>query len=250
VNTLARIRGIPRSQRQIIVDVANAKLWMYEDGRPVDSMRVVVGKATDQTPFLAGYLRYAILNPYWNVPPGMVEKNIAPNVLRRGPAYLRDGGYQALSDWSDNPTVLDPGKVDWSAVARGKLDLHVRQLPRVGNAMGEVKYEFPNPYGIYLHDTPEKGLMDKDARQFSHGCIRLEDAERLGRWLMGAQLQRETDKAEAKIDLPRPVPIYLTYLSAYPEQGHVAVGPDPYGLDAPKRSVMAAGQNKAPRLAR
>lgn len=249
VDNLARIRGIPTAQRQVIVDIASARLWMYEDGRPVDSMRVVVGRTTDRTPLLAGYLRYAILNPYWNVPAKLVSKNIAANVLRRGPAYLSRGGYQVLSDWSDNPSLVDPRKVDWSAAAGGKLDLRVRQLPRPGNAMGKVKFEFPNQFGIYLHDTPEKELMKKDARQLSAGCIRLEDAERLGRWLMRGQLPPQSELPETRVDLPRPVPIYLTYLTAHAEQGSIALGPDPYGIDAVKPSFglqefSSAGRTK------
>lgn len=249
MRNLARVRGIPTASRQIVVDIASARLWMYEDNRPVGSMRVVVGRPTTQTPFLAGYVRYAILNPYWNVPAELMRKNIAPNVLRRGPSYLAAGGYQVLSDWSDKPTVLDPREVDWKAAASGDLDLRVRQLPRQGNAMGKVKYEFPNAYDIYLHDTPEKGLMQKEARQFSAGCIRLEDAERLGRWLMQGQMPSGADSPETRVDLPRPVPIYLTYLTVQPDQGGLALASDPYDLDQAKRRSLAGGQfDSSPRI--
>ncbi|RYD68832.1 MAG: hypothetical protein EOP84_29615, partial [Verrucomicrobiaceae bacterium] len=156
VANLARLRAIPGKQRHVLVDVASARLWMYEDDRVVDTMRVVVGKPSTPTPLMAGYIRYAIHNPYWNVPPEMVSKNIASNVLSRGTTYLKAAGYQILSDWSDNPSLLDPKSIDWIAASRGKLDLRVRQLPGAANSMGEVKFEFPNPQGIYLHDTPEQ----------------------------------------------------------------------------------------------
>lgn len=232
IGSLARLRGIPNARRHILVDVASARLWMYENGKVVDTMRVVVGKATSQTPLLAGYVRYAITNPYWNVPTDMVSRTIAPNVLSRGPGYLKKGGYQVLSDWSASPKVVDPRTVDWHAVQKGDLELRVRQLPAAGNFMGKVKYEFPNPYGIYLHDTPQKDLMQKDARQFSNGCIRLEDAERLGRWLMQGDLPDAGASPEHRTDLPRPVPIYITYLSARLDSGNLATGLDPYGLDS------------------
>lgn len=243
ISSLSRIRGIPNFPRHVLVDVASARLWMYENGRPVDSMRVVVGKPTTRTPFLAGYIRYAITNPYWNVPPEMVSQNIASNVLGRGVPYLKAGGYQVLSDWSDAPKVVDPRTVDWRAAKRGELDLRVRQLPTAGNFMGKAKFEFPNPQGIYLHDTPQKDLMRRDARQLSGGCIRLEDAQRLGRWLMGRDLPAG-DSPENKIDLPEPIPIYITYLTAEVDQGEIALGPDPYGLD-PTKPSLAAGKVKS-----
>lgn len=250
IATLARLRGIPSEGRQVLVDVANARLWMYEDGRPVDSMKVVVGKAETQTPFMAGYIRYAIFNPYWNVPANLVTSSIAKNVLSQGIGYLKYGGYQVLSDWSDNPSVVDPHTVDWHAAARGELDLRVRQLPRGRNFMGRVKFEFPNQQGIYLHDTPDKNLMLKDARQFSNGCIRLEDAERLGQWLMRGTPDPQSDTPELKVDLPQPVPIYVTYLTARAEQGHIALGPDPYGVDAANRPALALGPDRQASLSR
>jgi L,D-transpeptidase YcbB len=233
VKTLERLRSIAPTERHILVDSASATLWMYEGGRAVDSMKVVVGKpaANTQTPIMAGYVRYAIFNPYWNVPEDLVVKNIANNVLNRGAGYLKTSGYEVLSDWTETATVIDPTKVDWKAAARGELDVRVRQKPRFGNAMGAVKYEFPNPMGIYLHDTPEMHLMKLKDRHKSSGCIRLEDADRLGRWLFGGDVPEATDAPEQRVDLPALVPIYVTYLTALPEEGQLAVLPDSYGLD-------------------
>lgn len=247
MGSLARLRGIPNARRHILVDVASARLWMYESGKAVDTMRVVVGKAATRTPLLAGYVRYAITNPYWNVPEDMVSATIARNVLSRGPGYLKGSGYQVLSDWSDSPNVVDPRTIDWRAAQRGELDLRVRQLPTAGNFMGKVKYEFPNPYGIYLHDTPQKDLMQKDARQLSNGCIRLEDAQRLGRWLMQGELPDAGGRPEHKVDLPRPVPIYITYLSARADNGDIALGPDPYGLDSGPALATGASRSEISR---
>lgn len=231
--TLERLRAIPAPQwsRHIVIDAASARLWMYEDDRPVDSMRVVVGKPDSQTPVMAGYVRYAILNPYWNIPDDIVRSRIASGVLNGGVRYLSARGYEVLSGWREDAELLDPGKVDWRKVRDGTLEVRVRQRPSATNAMGKVKYEFPNPLGIYLHDTPEKNLLHEDARQFSSGCIRLEDAERLGRWLLGRELPAEGTEPERKLDLPQPVPIYITYLTAHADGESIAVGPDPYGRD-------------------
>lgn len=238
---LARIRAIPATPRHVLVDAAGARLWMYENGRAVDSMKVVVGKPSQQTPLMAGYVRYAIFNPYWNVPTEMVTKTIATNVLRRGVGYLKTSGYQVLSDWSENAQLLDPTKVDWRAAAKGEIEVRVRQVPRATNAMGKVKYEFPNQLGIYLHDTPERALLQKDTRQLSGGCIRLEDAARLGRWLLrGAPVPQGTEP-EQRVDLTEIVPIYLTYITAEVSGGQLAVRPDPYGLDAPRPGLADRG---------
>jgi murein L,D-transpeptidase YcbB/YkuD len=201
-------------------------------------MRIVVGKPDTPTPLMAGYIRQAVLNPYWNVPEHLVRQTIAAGVLSQGIGYLRTRGYEVLADWSDDPERLDPAKIDWRAVARGEREVRVRQNPGATNAMGAVKYEFPNPQGIYLHDTPDKKLLLEDARQFSNGCIRLEDAERLGRWLLGGALPSAANP-ETRVDLRQPVPIYITYLTVQPDGDRLALGADPYGLDGTARSGLA-----------
>ena len=238
--SLQRVRAMPAPpwSRHIVIDIAGARLWMYEGDRPVDSMRIVVGKPETPTPIMAGYIRQAVVNPYWNVPENLVRKTIAAGVLGQGMRYLRVRGYEVLSDWSDEPELLDPATVDWRAVSRGDLEVRVRQKPNDLNAMGSVKFEFPNPMGIYLHDTPDKKLLLEEARQFSNGCVRLEDADRLGRWLLGGALPTATDP-ETRVDLAQPVPIYITYLTVTQEGGSLAMGADPYGLDGAGLSNLA-----------
>jgi len=233
---LARLRSIPSLQqgRHVLVDIAGARLWMYEDGQPVDSMKVVVGKPDLQTPLMAGFIRHAVHNPYWNVPDDLVKNNIAANVLDHGLGYLKDRGYQVLDGWTADAKVIDPKTVDWLAVHKGLRNVHVRQLPGGDNFMGAVKFEFPNPQGIYLHDTPDLHLMKEPARQLSSGCVRLEDAGRMHRWLMGTAMPKSSRKAKAEqiALLPEPVPIYITYLTVQPQGGNLAFLDDPYSLDA------------------
>jgi len=241
IRNLERIRQIPPQPtgRHVLVDTASARLWMYEGDRLVDSMRVVVGKPENPTPSMSGWIRYAIANPYWNVPKELVRKTIANNVLSQGVPYLKNRGYQVLSGWEEDARLLDPTTIDWRAVRRGDVDVRVRQLPGGPNAMGEMKFEFPNPLGIYLHDTPEKGLLTEEARYFSAGCVRLEDAKRLGKWLMEGALVADSTP-EKRIDLPEPVPIYITYLTARAEGDRIAAGPDPYGRDGAEALAIAA----------
>jgi len=239
---LDRVRAIPAipSGRHVLVDTASARLWMYEDGKPVDSMKVVVGKPELQTPQMAGFIRHAILNPYWHVPDDLVQTTIATAVLERGVGYLRSGGYQVLDDWRPDAEAVDPRSVDWRAVHEGRTRVHVRQLPGGSNFMGKVKFEFPNARGIYLHDTPDKHLLKEEARQLSSGCVRLEDAGRMHRWLMGKPIPGKVAGPEQVVNLPELVPIYITYLTAMPEGQQIAFHPDAYGKDG-MQLVAAAG---------
>jgi len=244
MTNLARIRAIPAAPpggRYVLVNAAAAQLWMYENGKPVDTMKVVVGKADHQTPMMSGYIRYAILNPYWNVPADFSRDKIAPAVVRQGSSYLKARGYQVMSDWTPEATVIDPSSVNWRAVADGGINLRVRQLPGVANSMGKVKFEFPNALGIYLHDTPQQNLMTEQARQFSSGCVRLQDAPRLGRWLFRGAMP-VGDETEERVDLPQVVPVYITYLTVQPgENGQLALLDDPYDRDkGGQRTLQAA----------
>jgi|GEM_PF-200328 len=235
---LERARVLPGPMtRHIVVDAAAARLWLYKDGEQQGTMRVIVGQPTQQTPMLAGMMRYATLNPYWNVPSDLVQNRIAPKVLD-GQSF-KGMNYEALSDWTANATILDPKKIDWKAVAAGQ-DLRVRQLPGRSNAMGRMKFMFPNDLGIYLHDTPDKALFDKPGRRFSSGCVRLEDAPALGKWLFGKALVAESDAPEQHIPLPEPVPVYLTYLTVAPTETNIAFIDDAYGRDEAPTAQFAA----------
>ena len=239
---LERARAIPANPaaRYVLIDAAGARLFMYENGRVVDTMRVVVGKPTQQTPMIAGLLSSAILNPYWNVPPDLVRDRVAAGVRKEGLRYLRTGGYQVLSDFSDTPEVLDPTTVDWKAVAAGTTEIRVRQLPGNVNFMGKMKINFPNELGIYLHDTPDKGLLKEDVRQASSGCVRLEDASRLGRWLFGRTLDPTPGAVEEVVPLDQPVPVYITYLTTALENGELVFRDDNYRRDPPLLAALQA----------
>ena len=240
LTSLERARDMPLQHKYVMVDAAAARLYMIQDGRIVDSMRVAVGKPGEstQTPMLASTIYYATVNPYWHVSDELIRSLIARNVLTQGLGYLQQQGYQVMpADESDN-TILDPAKVDWHAVADGSLKIRVRELPGPRNSMGRVKFGFPNQYDIYLHDTPVKGVFASDDRTVSHGCIRLEDAQRLEQWLMDGS-QPDTTAAEQQVPLPAPVPIYVTYLTAQVRDGQLTYLDDIYGRDAGATQVVA-----------
>ena len=232
---LERLRALPNElgRRFILVDAASARLWMFERGQPVDSMRVIVGRPDAQTPAMAAMMRYVLLNPYWNVPVDLARNRIAAGYRSGGAGWLREKGYQVLSNWSDNATVIDPSTVDWGAVAAGRRDIRVRQLPGPDNFMGDIKFEMPNNLGIYLHDTPDRHLFDQPGRQFSSGCIRLEDPQRLARWLFGRMPSTNSPAPEQRVNLPRPIPVYVTYLTAAPSEQGITFSEDTYRRDGP-----------------
>ncbi|MGI8610902.1 MAG: L,D-transpeptidase family protein [Sphingomicrobium sp.] len=232
---LERARRLPLATdrgRYILVDVGAAKLSLYENGRTVDSMKVIVGKAETATPMMAAQMRYASVNPYWNVPPEMVISLIAPNVLKQGMTYLKDRRYEVLADWSDEAQAIDPTTVDWPAVAAGRTVIRVRQLPGGGNSMGQVKFMMPNDFGIYLHDTPNKALFAEEDRWVSNGCIRVEDAQRLSAWLMGGLPRSPDPDRPLRVNMPEPVPVYITYLTAAAAPTGIVFRNDPYKRDA------------------
>ena len=239
---LDRVRAMPFQERYVMVDAGSARLWMVQDGRIVDSMKVIVGKPATPTPMVASTIYYATLNPYWNVPQDLVQKLIAPRVLDQGLTYLKDHSYEVLSDYGSDAEPIAPTKVDWRAVAAGTQVVKVRQRPGPANSMGQMKFGFPNSYDIFLHDTPRKELFAEASRDVSNGCIRLEDAERLGRWLLGREPSTASAQPEQHMLLPKPVPIYVTYLTAQADTGQLTYLDDAYGQDARATASVASLQ--------
>ncbi|MBA3527634.1 MAG: L,D-transpeptidase family protein, partial [Sphingomonas sp.] len=206
---MERARRLPAPgelKRHIIVDAGSARVLMYENGSLVDSMRAVVGSYKTQTPMMAAQIRYAIVNPYWNVPPDLNVTMVAPAVLAHGLRYLTERKYQVFAAGDRR---LDPATVDWQAVKNGQLLLRIRRGPGPGNSMGDIKFMMPNDLGIYLHDTHEKSVFDKDDRWVSNGCVRVEDAQRLATWLFGAMPKGGDPDVEERVDMAEPVPVFL-----------------------------------------
>jgi murein L,D-transpeptidase YcbB/YkuD len=243
---LERARALPAGpQRYVVVNAAQQRLYMYEDGKPVDSMVVVVGKPKWPTPMLTAYIRYAALNPYWYVPPDLAGEDVGQFVVKQGLKYLDKMGYEVVSDWTPDPTIIDPKTIDWKGVVDGKTEVMIRQKPGPENFMGRIKFMFPNQFGVYLHDNPRRELFKQSTRYFSGGCVRLEDAWRLSRWLFGRELTWEGAGTEQPVPLAQPVPVYITYLTAMPDGQSIAYYDDAYGRDAAKLAGSSAASTAA-----
>ena len=241
---LERSRIIPGNGKYILVNTAEQRLHLYENGQDVGSMKVVVGKKEEfglPTPIIASTMYYAIANPYWHVPEHLIRKTAAPAVVKQGEAYLKSRGYEVISDFSEHPQILPASSVDWKAVVAGTAKVILRQKPGGQNSMGRMKFPFPNREGIYLHDTPTKEYFALANRAKSNGCIRVEDYRRLSSWLFGRDVAASGTAPEQHIALPRGVPVFVTYLTMVPTPTGMASFEDRYGWDRP--GVLAGGMD-------
>lgn len=228
---LDRVRSLPAKGRFLLVDSGSSMLTLYQDGEQIDSMKVITGTEELPTPLIASFMYYITYNPYWHAPDHLVRKTIAPNMIHFGMSYFKSHGYHVIADWSENPTIIDPASIDWKAAAAGSLHLKIMQDPGPLNSMGILKFPFPNPQDIYLHDTPDHAKFALSNRNLSNGCVRVEDAKRLGRWLLGHEPVSPGSTPETRVQLPGPTPIFLTYITAQVKDGKLSYLPDLYGWD-------------------
>jgi L,D-transpeptidase YcbB len=237
---LDRARSIPAHGRFVLVDAGDQRLTMFENGQPIDSMKVIVGTNQLPTPLISSVMYYVTYNPYWHAPDHLVRKTIAPTALKQGMKYLKSHGYHVIDEWSMDAKEVDPATVDWKGAAAGNVHLLIRQDPGPLNSMGNLKFPFPNTQDIYLHDTPGKELFAKDVRNLSNGCVRVEDARRFGRWLLGQDPIAPGKDPELPVQLPKGVPIVLTYLTAQVADGKLTYLNDFYGWDTAGAPSLAA----------
>lgn len=235
---LQRARVLPASGRYLFVNPAAAELMLVENGEVKDKMRVVVGTAMTPTYPMASRIYFAILNPYWNVAEDLVKKIVAPRVVAQGLGYLKKSNYEAVDKYGEGATVIPASSIDWKAVLAGTEKVKMRQKPGTLNSMGKMKFPFANDFGIFLHDTANKPQFASDKRANSNGCIRLEDASKMSRWLFGTEPKPSGDIPDETVRLPEPINIYVAYLTAAPTGRGVEYAKDVYSLDP---VVTAAG---------
>lgn len=243
---LARARALPAAPRgkHVVVDAAGARLWMYDGNARVGTMKVVIGRPDMPTPVMSGVIRHVVVRPYWNLPVDIVRDSIAPEVVRTGLQVIRERDLEILSDWTPTAQQVAARSVDWRAVAAGARELRVRQRPGPGNMMGRIKFMLPNDLGIYLHDTPKRSDFAQGDRAKSSGCVRVEDAGRLAQWLFDGESPMAKKGVDRTVDLPKPVPVYISYFTVSPDaEGAVRVA-DIYGRDAGPH--VAAMERTAP----
>jgi murein L,D-transpeptidase YcbB/YkuD len=226
----------------VIVNIAGFRAYLYRDRKPVWSTRVVVGKTYHKTPVFRSEMKYVVFNPTWTVPYSIATKEMLPRI-RRDPTYLASRNFD-VKDRDGN--LIDPDDVNWSQVTRRNFAYTFVQRPGIANALGEIKFIFPNQYSVYLHDTPSKSLFAKAERTFSHGCIRVERPFDFADALLQPdgwdqpkiQAERETRKTRT-VFLSKPLPVLLLYWSAeVGEDGQIHFYDDVYERDQKIRAAL------------
>jgi murein L,D-transpeptidase YcbB/YkuD len=190
-------------------------------------------------------MSYVQFGPYWNVPRSIADGEILP-LARHDRAYLERNGYEIVRGWGDDAPVVDPWNL--SDAALGASPYRVRQRPGPGNALGRVKFMFPNDFAVYLHDTPAQALFDRRVRAYSHGCVRVGDPAALARFALAAHTGWNADRVDETLRngrrvravLPQKIPVYLIYLTAFEQDGSVAFRDDLYDLDGPLTRALSA----------
>ncbi len=227
-------------KRYILVNVPEYKLYVIENGKTIYQTRVVVGKKKHKTPVITSEISEFVLNPYWNVPSSITKNEIIPK-LQEDPEYLVKNDMKVISRLNNKNYFLDPEFVDWATIDPEIAPLRIRQDPGKKNALGRVKFVFPNDHKVYLHDTPSRSLFARNSRAFSHGCVRVENPFELAEVLLSnsetwtkEDLHYFANRSKTKvIKLDQPIPIHITYLTAWAdEQNIVHFRPDIYKRDS------------------
>jgi len=243
---LERWRWLPQSlgEEYILVNIAGFRMDVVSGGDRVMRQRVIVGQPYRRTPVFAGRMTYLVLNPSWEVPHRLAVRDKLPEILN-DPEYLSRLGFTVLQAWGAEERKVNPDEVAWQTLSPSHFPYRLRQAPDPENALGRVKFMFPNEHSVYLHDTPTRGLFAEEARAFSSGCIRVEDPIELAEWLLGGPGRPQVmtsegihrvldDGKETTVQLGKPIPVNLLYWTVWAEDdGTVHYRHDIYGRDGP-----------------
>ena len=241
---LQRWRWMPRDlgERYVFVNVPAYQMQVVEGTSPVLAMRVIVGDPMHPTPLFNDEMTTIVFSPNWNVPESIIRKEMVPRLVD-DPGFLERQDIQVVGTSGD---VIDAESIDWgddSAIA----GLHFRQEPGPKNALGLVKFQFPNQFDVYMHDTPQDSLFNKPKRALSHGCIRLEDPVALARYVLRDRPEWTIERINAAMNAGREqgvplkddIPVHIGYFTAWVNpDGTVTYTDDPYKLDERQKSLM------------
>lgn len=248
IANMERYRWLPRDlgDYYVQVNIPEYLVRIFDAGEEVYQTRVVVGRPANETPVFSDRMDYFVVNPFWHVPPSIVANELLPQ-LRADPGYFVRGAFDVFY----RGTLVDPYAINWHAVTAGQVG--IRQRPGPSNALGQIKFMFPNAHHVYLHDTPSKNLFQRDARAFSHGCVRvlnpMDFAEALLRHeedVSRQSLEAMFGPTERQVNLNHPIDVHLTYFTAvFDDAGNLQFKPDIYGHSARVREALGLGDGAA-----
>jgi murein L,D-transpeptidase YcbB/YkuD len=234
---------------RLLVDIAGQEVQLFRDDKPVWTSRVIVGRPERPTPVLRDQMEYIEINPRWTVPPTILKKDILP-AMRRNPGYLKKKGLRVVTR---EGKPVSPGSVDWNTSA-ASFPYMIRQPPGERNALGQIKFMFPNRFSVYLHDTPHRGLFARPKRLYSSGCVRVQKPWELAelvlndpkRWSREKLANMVASKRTRWIRLEKPLPVILTYWTAdVGADGRVMFREDVYDRDpAVLRALDGTGPDR------
>ena len=238
---LQRYRTLPRHAGQhVVVNIPEYRMRLLDDRAEVLQMNVVVGKSRFPTPEMSDKIDYIVINPYWNLPRTIAVREVLPK-LKKNPNYLHEQQMEVLQ----GSTVLDPSALTWQTFSENQFPVRLRQRPGPSNALGSMKFIFPNPHNVYMHDTPSRWAFNKSKRALSHGCIRLEDPAALAQALVdgnsrvnSSQIEEITSSGNRKVvTLKKSIPVDIVYLTAKADASMVWFFRDLYRRDAPDAAL-------------
>lgn len=248
ISNMERWRWLPRDlgERHVFVNIPEFRFRVLSSGRIIHEERIVTGSPKHKTPIFSDQMETIVFNPYWNVPKSILVNEIIP-AERKNPGYVERSNLEVI--WQGSRAV-DPYMVDWYAVNPDKLFL--RQRPGRGNALGQVKFLFPNKHSVYMHDTPTKHLFDRPIRAYSHGCMRVRNPLEFAKLLLADQgwseARIESTLATAHdqhVALERKLPVHISYFTAWvDEDGDVLGYSDVYGYDKQVRIALDLETNE------
>jgi murein L,D-transpeptidase YcbB/YkuD len=237
--SLERFRWLPMEgdPARIIVNIAGFRLRMEEQGDTVLEMPVVVGRGQQQTPMFSSRMTHVVLNPSWEVPPSIALDTV--QTLERTPAALADAGFEVLTGWQPDARRVPLDSIDWKNLPAAHFPYRLRQRPGPMNALGRVKFMFPNAWDVYLHDSPERHLFAHGRRDYSAGCVRLSRPLDLlhevfedSRWTPERLDAAISSGIEKTVMLTRPVEVHLQYWTAAMDgDGRLVYSKDVYDRD-------------------
>ncbi len=248
---MERWRWLPDDlgRRYILVNTAAFFLEVVEEGESVLAMRVVAGKKARRTPVLSGEMTYLVLNPYWHVPHKLAVRDILPKI-KKDPGYLDRQGIRVFENWEEFAPEIPRETIDWSSITEHNFFFKLRQDAGPANALGRVKFMFPNKFAVYLHDTPSRYMFKRNQRDFSSGCIRVEGPIDLAVYVLRGDPEWTREEVLSVIDsgesrivwLPEPIPVHVLYWTAWVDrEGALHFRRDVYDRDGPLDRALGEG---------